>query len=190
MQYLHSRGIVHRDLKAENILVDSALRPRIADFGFSRVLEICQDHGSNMTMNVGTSSYIAPELINDDTEFEVVQTYDEKCDVYSFGILLYCIIFETTRPYKRKSDLDVVVQVKTKGIRPSIEDQDVIELEDTIKESVSKLVDISKMEADVFTSVCIKQLSVCIELMQQCWSESPKKRPAFKKIVTILKNPI
>ncbi|KAF0689293.1 hypothetical protein As57867_019181, partial [Aphanomyces stellatus] len=76
---LHQRSppIIHRDIKARNILVDSRKGAKICDFGESRT----RTFEETMTSNVGTARWIAPEvLINED--------YSEKADIYSFGVLL------------------------------------------------------------------------------------------------------
>jgi serine/threonine protein kinase len=80
MRYVHSRKIIHRDLKPSNILLDEAHRIRIGDFGSSRFLSV----GITQTANAGTPLYMAPEQYETD--------YDEKVDVYSFGLILYEIV--------------------------------------------------------------------------------------------------
>ncbi|XP_074569093.1 serine/threonine-protein kinase STY17-like [Curcuma longa] len=80
MQYLHLQKprILHRDLKPSNVLLDDAMRVRVADFGHARVL----DEGEvALTGEMGTYVYMAPEVIR-------CEPYTEKCDVYSFAIIL------------------------------------------------------------------------------------------------------
>lgn len=55
MEYLHSKGIVHRDLKADNILIDKNMIAKITDFGSSRSMQ-----ETKMTKYIGTSVYMAP----------------------------------------------------------------------------------------------------------------------------------
>ena len=79
MKHIHSKGIIHRDLKAANVLLDSRLFPRIIDFGIARF----EEHGrSGMTVKIGTPNYMAPELIQS-------SDYDNKVDVYAYAMILY-----------------------------------------------------------------------------------------------------
>jgi serine/threonine protein kinase len=106
MNYIHHQGVIHRDLKPDNILLDGELRVRICDFGSSRPYE------ADVTMTcVGTPLYMAPEVADGH--------YDEKCDVYSFGLVLYEIITcderFSGRGVKRRLYLDL-----QNGWRPDI----------------------------------------------------------------------
>jgi len=81
MEFVHSKKIIHRDLKSVNVLLNLVhpITAKVCDFGLCRVL----DTENIMTNNVGTVAWIAPEV------FESSKIYSEKCDVYSFGIILY-----------------------------------------------------------------------------------------------------
>lgn len=86
MTYLHENSILHNDLKPSNVLLDENLYPKIADFGLSRTIAKVEDF-PNKSINIkGTPSYIAPEIWDD-------QNYSAASDVYSFGILLYELVF-------------------------------------------------------------------------------------------------
>eukprot|EP01025_Chloroclados_australasicus_P049522 TRINITY_DN5645_c0_g3_i1.p1 TRINITY_DN5645_c0_g3~~TRINITY_DN5645_c0_g3_i1.p1 ORF type:complete len:1007 (+),score=141.35 TRINITY_DN5645_c0_g3_i1:521-3541(+) len=80
LAYLHPT-IIHRDLKPQNILMDTKGRAKIADFGISRFKEPDATHLS-VTQPNGTPSYMAPEMFNG-------TKVDEKCDVYSIGVILW-----------------------------------------------------------------------------------------------------
>lgn len=96
MQYLHGMDppIVHRDLKSLNLLLKEPVRSpqdvptaKVTDFGIARMKEVTGtglDWGK-MTQKAGTCHWMAPEVIRG-------TTYDEKCDVYSFAMILYEII--------------------------------------------------------------------------------------------------
>ncbi|XP_011007524.1 PREDICTED: serine/threonine-protein kinase HT1-like isoform X2 [Populus euphratica] len=79
LSYLHSKKIVHRDVKTENMLLDKTRTVKLADFGVARIEA---SNPNDMTGETGTLGYMAPEVLNGNP-------YNRKCDVYSFGICLW-----------------------------------------------------------------------------------------------------
>ncbi|KAJ4824722.1 hypothetical protein Tsubulata_045535 [Turnera subulata] len=109
LSYLHSKKIVHRDVKTENMLLDKTRTVKIADFGVAR-LEA--SNPNDMTGETGTLGYMAPEVLNGNP-------YNRKCDVYSFGICLW-EIYCCDMPYPDLSFSEVTSAVVRQNLRPEI----------------------------------------------------------------------
>eukprot|EP01126_Amoeba_proteus_P059728 TRINITY_DN7834_c0_g1_i3.p1 TRINITY_DN7834_c0_g1~~TRINITY_DN7834_c0_g1_i3.p1 ORF type:complete len:479 (-),score=94.40 TRINITY_DN7834_c0_g1_i3:304-1740(-) len=108
MAYLHSIDVLHRDLKAENILVDSGDNAKIADLGLATILSKSK---ARLTMMVGTPKWEAPEVFTG--------KYSTPADVYSFGVLLY-EMNTATEPYPEIFDLVELQLAVQNGLRPAI----------------------------------------------------------------------
>ncbi|KAL0481585.1 serine/threonine-protein kinase CTR1 [Acrasis kona] len=112
MLYLHSMKppLIHRDLKSPNILIDKNLtKVKLCDFGISRFDSTLD---GLLTGNVGTTAYIAPEVLNN-------RRYDKRCDVYSFGIVMHEILFEN-RAFEHET-MFTILQKVSNGERPYID---------------------------------------------------------------------
>jgi serine/threonine-protein kinase len=81
LAFAHEHGLVHRDVKPQNVLLNEAGEVKVTDFGIARSLDV--DHGMTLTGTVlGTSNYIAPEQANG-------RHVEPRTDVYSLGVVLF-----------------------------------------------------------------------------------------------------
>ena len=160
MAYIHDKGVVHRDLKSNNILFKRSqdddieyICVKVGDFGISRTKErsfLC----THQTSNTGPVRSTAPELIELPGEKKKAQSsfHPYKGDVYSFGMLCFEILIGEL-PFSTINDNREVKRKVLAGIRPVLPVQ------------------------------CPQELK---RLIESCWDSAPKKRPDFPKICEAL----
>jgi tRNA A-37 threonylcarbamoyl transferase component Bud32 len=85
LQYAHGEGILHRDIKPDNILLDTKGRVKIADFGIAKLAGEPESQPllTRSGMHLGTPAYMAPEQLENPGEV------DHRADIYSLGVVLY-----------------------------------------------------------------------------------------------------
>ena len=108
--YLHEKKIIHRDLKLENIMVSDVEKDvltgeeyfwiKIIDFGTAKIFEKNKTEKSI----IGSSYYIAPEVLR--------QKYNEKCDTWSVGVILYMTLVGVA-PFDGRTDEEIIHRIKT-----------------------------------------------------------------------------
>ncbi|KAG2410902.1 serine/threonine-protein kinase STY13-like isoform X1 [Vigna umbellata] len=108
MAYVHGLGLIHRDLKSDNLLIFGDKSIKIADFGVARI----EVQTEGMTPETGTYRWMAPEMIQH-------RPYTQKVDVYSFGIVLWELITGML-PFQNMTAVQAAFAVVNKNVRPII----------------------------------------------------------------------
>ncbi|BBM85543.1 serine/threonine protein kinase [Candidatus Uabimicrobium amorphum] len=104
VDYAHQNGVVHRDIKSVNIMLDANNIPYVMDFGLAKVTQVSKELSRSGTI-VGTLEYMAPEQASGNT-----REVDAKSDIYSLGVVLYEICTGQT-PFRGKSFANLIRQI-------------------------------------------------------------------------------
>jgi serine/threonine-protein kinase len=136
----HRAGIVHRDVKPENVLLAEDGRIKIGDFGLARATTANTASGQ---MLMGTIAYLAPELVTRGTA-------DARSDIYALGIMLYEMLVGE-QPYKGEQPMQIAYQHATDSVpRPSVKNPSVPEqLDELVLWATEKVPDDRPIDASV-----------------------------------------
>jgi serine/threonine protein kinase len=101
LDYLHEKGVVYRDVKPENILIDAEGHVKLTDFGLSK--GDLKQHNDMTDSFCGTTEYLAPEIIKD-------KQYSYSVDWYSLGLVMFEML-TGTNPFKTGRETTFVEQM-------------------------------------------------------------------------------
>ena len=107
LSYLHGMGVIHRDLKPQNVLLTADGRVKLADFGVS--VQLLGLHALR-TSSVGTPGYVAPEVLN-------TEPYGFAADIWSLGSTLYTLV-TGRRPWSELNPMVTIIRTVQDGAPP------------------------------------------------------------------------
>lgn len=107
--YLHEQGVLHRDLKPQNILYNSDTDIAISDLGFSRQVDSASDRLTRYGEAFGTQRYMSPE------QFRNAEDVDERTDIYAFGKMLEDIVTNFDSVNVPKEELVYIIEKCTES---------------------------------------------------------------------------
>jgi len=154
MAYLHSKNVIHRDLKSENVLIGDDTNIKICDFGVSRILTESQQKQTK-TKSVGTSHYMAPEVVLSDGH------YENSVDVFSYGIMVFEIVTSNFMPYGVDAPRNIEVKVAM----------------DPQYRPVASTDDLAKFRS--FDALPDDPTPWLLAMIQKAWHHDPLERPGF-----------
>ncbi|GAB2269362.1 LysM domain receptor-like kinase 3 [Dionaea muscipula] len=174
LEYIHEHTknhYVHRDIKTSNILLDSAFRAKISDFGLSKLVGKASDAAVSATRVVGTYGYLAPEYLS-----EGLAT--TKSDVYAFGVVLFELISGReavirTEGLTKNSERRSLVPIMLAALRNVPDSMSMVNMKDYVDPNLM----------DLYPHDCVFKMAM---LAKQCVDEDPILRPDMKQLVISL----
>ena len=149
IEYLHAQGVVHRDIKPDNLLLTEDDVLKIVDFGVSEIFE--KESEMRTAKSAGSPAFLPPELC-------VAKHGDisgKAADIWSMGVTLYCLRFGRI-PFEKPGVLDLYESIK----RDPLDLESNTTCDDHFKDLISKL-----LEKDASKRIKMAELRVCIEFL-------------------------
>ncbi|KAK9101194.1 hypothetical protein Scep_024624 [Stephania cephalantha] len=175
LEYIHEHTkahYVHRDIKTSNILLDSAFRAKISDFGLAKLVGKTGDVEASATKVVGTFGYLAPEYLSNGLA-------TRKSDVYAFGVVLFELISgkeaitQTDGMALKNSERRSLASVMLAALRNSPNSMSMTSLKECIDPNLM----------DLYPHDCVHKMAM---LAKQCVDEDPILRLDMKQVVITL----
>ena len=151
VEYCHDRGVSHKDLKMENVMIDKQSRVSVIDFGLCEFLE---KEGISKSY-VGTPEYVAPEVL------QLIPFDPFKAEVFTMGAILWCLLTGTL-----SFDLDARVELIKNGMKPAPDFDIAAELSDSAKDLLENM-----LEADPQIRFSLKQVKEHPWTKKKCFSK-------------------
>lgn len=163
LEYLHEHcnpKIIHRDVKAANVLLDEDFEAVVGDFGLAKLVDVRK---TNVTTQVrGTMGHIAPEYLSTGRS-------SEKTDVFGYGIML----------------LEIVTGQRAIDFSRLEEEDDVLLLDHVKKQQMEKTLDVI-VDRNLNATYDIDEVEMMIQVALLCTQSSPEDRPAMSEVVRML----
>ena len=120
LKYLHDKGIMHRDITPDNILLDENNNVKISNFGISAILKDYKTKNKKLNENLFSTNTIVGRIDYSSPEIQRGEKYDYSCDIYSLGLtILYLMSYENPIIITKNSLGEKTRHVKTENIHKS-----------------------------------------------------------------------